>query len=52
MLGGSDIALTIEVPLSASATNGATIVEAIPAANGTPVDDGRTQFDSPHDDIV
>lgn len=49
---GSDIALKTNVPLSIPAKTGSTTIEIVPAAIGITIDDGGTQFKSPHDDVM
>lgn len=46
--GDSDVAPLIDVPLITLAITGAIIVEIVPAANGTIVDDSGTQFEGLH----
>lgn len=48
---GSDIASTPDVPLSTPATNSATIVETVPVADRTTVENGGTRYEGPHDDV-
>lgn len=49
---GSDIALMINVPLSASATTSATTVETVLEAVGAIVKDDGTRSEDPHDDTA
>lgn len=50
--GGGDTALTTNVPLSTSATIGATTIEAVPVVDGTIFENGGTQAEGPCNDVV
>lgn len=49
---GSDIPLTIDVPLRATATTGSTIAELVSIVDGTTVENSRTQLEGPLNNAI
>lgn len=49
---GGDVAPKTNIPLSASATIGSTIIEIFASVDGTTVEDGGTQSDGPYDNAA
>lgn len=47
----SDMASTLDIPLSTSATIGATTAETVPTIDRTTIEESRGQSEDPHDDL-